>query len=243
MEIVLLAAGRGKRLNHMTEEIPKPFIKINDVPIIERLLRQLSKHKEKFNSVNIVTGYKHEIFNSLISKYTDLNIKLIYNEEWETKNNAFSFLKGVEKDKDVLVIESDGIFENVIIDKVFEDLTKKENILFGDNIQGYEGSRLLTDENNKIINMKIIREIEREKVMNCYKSIGIMKIGKKMLNELVNNIENANESKYNWYLDNFISELVEKHNIYVSNINQKKWTEIDTEEDYKRAQKIFGESI
>jgi len=43
MEAVILAGGRGTRLQPYTAEIPKPLVTVDDRPIIEILLARMKK--------------------------------------------------------------------------------------------------------------------------------------------------------------------------------------------------------
>jgi len=44
MQAVILAGGKGSRLKNFTTEIPKPLVPIDDLPILEIVLRQLKYH-------------------------------------------------------------------------------------------------------------------------------------------------------------------------------------------------------
>lgn len=44
MKAVILAGGKGNRLRPLTNDIPKPMLKINDKPILEHVLMHLKKH-------------------------------------------------------------------------------------------------------------------------------------------------------------------------------------------------------
>ena len=40
-QVVILAGGRGKRLDSLTKDIPKPMISVNDSPFLENIIRML----------------------------------------------------------------------------------------------------------------------------------------------------------------------------------------------------------
>lgn len=88
---IILAAGRGKRLNDLTNDVPKPLLKVNGEVLIERLITQLQE--KGIESIYIVTGYKHLMFAYLEEKY---GVELIYNKKWFCTNNIMSFIKGYE---------------------------------------------------------------------------------------------------------------------------------------------------
>ncbi|RUM38227.1 MAG: hypothetical protein DSY58_02570 [Desulfobulbus sp.] len=54
---VILAAGRGRRLNELTKITPKPLLKNkNDVPLIEDIIMKL--HEKNIKNIIVVVGYK-----------------------------------------------------------------------------------------------------------------------------------------------------------------------------------------
>jgi glucose-1-phosphate cytidylyltransferase len=75
-KLVILAGGRGTRLNEKTKDIPKPLIKLGDSrPIIWHIMNWYSKHG--FNEFVVCLGYK----GNLISNYFDDNPQI----NWKIK--------------------------------------------------------------------------------------------------------------------------------------------------------------
>ena len=56
MQAIILAAGMGKRLKHLTENNTKCMVKVNGISIIERTLRILDR--KALNKIVIVVGYE-----------------------------------------------------------------------------------------------------------------------------------------------------------------------------------------
>ena len=56
MQAIILAAGMGKRLGDLTKDNTKCMVKVNGVPLIDRLLTQLSRFS--LVKVIIVIGYE-----------------------------------------------------------------------------------------------------------------------------------------------------------------------------------------
>ena len=63
MKVVILAGGFGTRLSEYTHSIPKPMIKIGNIPIIVHIMNHYIRHG--FNEFIIASGYK----NNIIKKY------------------------------------------------------------------------------------------------------------------------------------------------------------------------------
>ena len=56
MQVLILAAGMGKRLGSLTKDNTKCMVKVNGVTLIERLLAIVSRHP--ISRIIIVVGYK-----------------------------------------------------------------------------------------------------------------------------------------------------------------------------------------
>ena len=54
-QAVILCGGQGKRLGNLTKFTPKPLLKINNLPFIEYLIKNLSRYGVK--KVTLLCGY------------------------------------------------------------------------------------------------------------------------------------------------------------------------------------------
>ena len=59
MKAVILAAGKGTRMKELTNELPKPMLRVHGKPILEHILGGLLS--AGIRDVFIVTGYKAEV--------------------------------------------------------------------------------------------------------------------------------------------------------------------------------------
>ena len=76
---ILLAAGYGKRLKPITNELPKCLVPINGRPLLDIWLNKLTK--EGFGPFLINTHYKNELVNDFIKKSEFKNqIEIVYEE-------------------------------------------------------------------------------------------------------------------------------------------------------------------
>ncbi|EXY28772.1 hypothetical protein M080_0776, partial [Bacteroides fragilis str. 3397 T10] len=78
MQAIILAAGMGKRLGDLTKDNTKCMVKVNGVPLIDRLLTQLSRFS--LVKVIIVIGYEGKKLRDYIGQeYKGLAIEYIEN--------------------------------------------------------------------------------------------------------------------------------------------------------------------
>ena len=109
MKVVLLAAGMGKRMNSVTELIPKPLLPINGIPIIDSFLLNISKLG--FSEVTIVINHLSNLIIEYCgngSKY-NINIKYIFQEKPDGTGSAVK--KALNNEiHDVMIIGGDTFF-------------------------------------------------------------------------------------------------------------------------------------
>ncbi len=102
---ILIAAGKGERMRPITNEIPKPLVKVHGVPMIETVIGGLKARG--VDEIIVVVGYLSEKFSYLPEKYDGL--KLIENTEYTVKNNISSIHAALDYmgDCDTFVCEAD----------------------------------------------------------------------------------------------------------------------------------------
>lgn len=82
MQAVVLAGGKGTRLRPYTHVLPKPLMPLggdDPMPIIEVVLRQLSRHG--FRDVTIITGYLTELIEAFCGDGQRFGTRLRYRRE------------------------------------------------------------------------------------------------------------------------------------------------------------------
>ncbi|MEM6821510.1 MAG: sugar phosphate nucleotidyltransferase [Verrucomicrobiota bacterium] len=77
MKAVILAAGKGKRMRHLTQETPKPMLEIGGKPILEHLIcgmRDFAEIRDFF----IVTGYLGDQIRRYFENGTSFGVSIEY---------------------------------------------------------------------------------------------------------------------------------------------------------------------
>lgn len=105
MQAVILAGGRGTRLQPYTMSFPKPLVPIGDYPILEIIIRQL--RRLGFDKVTILTGHLAELIQAYFGRGERWGIEIEYIREDKALNTAGA-LKLVKHIEDhVLVMNGD----------------------------------------------------------------------------------------------------------------------------------------
>ncbi len=77
-KVVVSAAGRGTRMGNLTLDKPKHLLEISGKPFLYYLLRRLES--AGFSEMIMVVGYKKELFNDFIKKYS-FNLTIVDQQE------------------------------------------------------------------------------------------------------------------------------------------------------------------
>lgn len=79
MRAVLLAGGKGTRLQPFTAAFPKPLVPLDDVPVIELLVEQLRHYG--ITELTVVTGHLAELIQSFLGDGSRFGLRIEYLKE------------------------------------------------------------------------------------------------------------------------------------------------------------------
>ena len=235
-QAVILAAGSGTRMLHLTKNKPKCLLLINGEAILKRMLKQL--HKNGINKVILVLGFRGEQIEKKIQEWDlDINFKIIYNQDYEKTNNIYSFWLARKEiyNKKFILLDGDVICEDSIITN-FHRCPKKD-VIAVDNIKklGEEEMKVLT-EKSKL--KKISKKINPLEAQGEY--LGMAKFSKKGSKMLFKEIKKfIDNGRVNNFCDDAFNFVVKYHDIHIQKIGDKRWIEMDTQEDYQKANRLF----
>ena len=87
MKAVIIGAGRGSRLRHLTNEIPKTLVPVLGRPMLDGILEALEYGGFARKDVVFICGYRAEVIRE---RYPDLTY--VENRDWENNNILLSLL-------------------------------------------------------------------------------------------------------------------------------------------------------
>ena len=237
MKCLIIAAGKGSRLQHKTSS--KPLLKLLGVPLIERVIR--SAIEAGADDFYVIVGKRAELvstFLSVLSKRLGIPIKVIYNEEWASKENGYSVLKAKEYIKEpFLLLMSDHIVQPDIIKQVISNKIKDEVILGVDIRKDYEFIDLedvtkVKFENNLIKDIgKHLKEYDGFDTGVFYCSPIIFEA-----------LEKA-DKEGDTTLSNAIKILSKENKAKIQKITEGFWIDIDSEDAFLKAENYLIEKL
>ena len=247
MQAIILAAGMGKRLGNLTKDNTKCMVKVNGIPLIDRVLGQLSHFP--LSKVILVIGYKGEKLKEYLGfDYQGLPIQYIENSIYDKTNNIYSLslAKKELQEDDTLLIESDLIFDDTLFPMILND--PYPNLALVAKYETWmDGTMVRLDDENNIVNFIPKKAFKYSDVDCYYKTVNIYKFSKEFSRtHYVPFLEAytkalGNNEYYEQVLR--VITLLDKCELKALPLDGQKWYEIDDVQDLDIAETLFANSV
>ena len=240
MKAIILAAGIGSRIRPLTDNCSKSLLRIGDKTILEMMISHIQDCN--INEIVFVTGYlENQIKEYVKNNNQDLKAYFVTNERYTETNTGFSLLltKDSVGDSDFIKFDADVVFDKEILERLL-DSPEESALCIDRNIQlDAEEIKVVVDDKNRIL--KANKTIDPKEAIG--ESIGIEKIGKETAKRLFQELEEMmqDEKNHQEYYEAAYERLIEKgESFHALDITGLDWVEIDTNEDFELARKIFN---
>lgn len=186
MKALISAGGFGTRIRSASANVPKPMIKVDGVPVLERTIFQLKKYGI-YDLIITVSYLKEQIMN-YFGNGESFGVNIKYFEEDEPLGSAGAIFKlKNEFTDDFLVLNGDIVFD-VDLNKMIEYHTKNDVLitLFAHpNTHPYDSTLICYDKNNVVCNL--FKGKNRPKYYKNCVNAGIHILSPKVFDRLSNN--------------------------------------------------------
>ena len=245
MQAIILAAGMGKRLGEYTKNNTKCMVPVNGVPLIDRVLNQLSSLK--LSRVVIVVGYEgQKLIDYIGNEYNGLKIEYIFNRIYDKTNNIYSLALAKDKmqEDDTLLLESDLIFDDRLFSLVVDNPCP--NLALVAKYEAWmDGTMVQIDDERNIVNFVPKEAFRHEQADSYYKTVNIYKLSKEFsANRYVPFLEAYMKAiGNNEYYENVLRILsfLDCKDLKALPITDEKWYEIDDKQDLDIAEALFAD--
>ncbi len=248
MKLIILAAGRGTRLKHLTEGLPKGMLEFNGKTLLEQQIE--TARRNGITDITIVKGFQGD-------KIQYGGIKYGENPLFASTNMVETLFCVEDKlNDDIIISYADIIYE----DRLLQNLIKNDNdivVSVDSDWKNYWKQRygkVNFDLESLGLNGDQIVDIGKEDSLVediDARYIGLIKFSKTGVN-ILKKTYHANKSKYTgkiWppygrefelaYMTDILAQLIQdKHSVH-ADFNKGGWLEFDTVEDYEFSTKIL----
>ncbi len=233
MRALLLAAGKGTRISRYLSGNPKCTVDIGGERLICYTLDLLKR--KGITETALVLGYKADVIRKTVKGH---EVSFYYNPFYDVTNSIASawFARDFFKDTDdLLIMNADVFLEEGVLDDMMG--TELSPVLFADETRKEEADYKFYYENNVL--MKYGKELTGEDITGEY--IGAAKLDAGFIPEFVEQMDvMIGRQEHSVWWENVLYAMTDRRKVYVRNIENRFWAEVDYIEDYERILKYRG---
>lgn len=240
---VILAAGMAKRLRPLTDTMPKCLLKVGKRTLLERTVDAM--RQTGISEFVVVTGYRSEMIREFLDDYaskTQSKFTFLHNADYEHNNNIYSLWMAGEvvRGKEFLLMDSDILCDPAAVVRIAEEPSAA--LAVNRHELGEEEMKVVVDAENRIT--EISKTCRPEDAMG--ESVGIEKITAAYSEALYRELDQMilQEQLINIFYERAFERLIPQGQTFrvVDTTNYFSY-ELDTPEDFKRAQELMPEEL
>ena len=240
MKAIILSAGQGSRLGHLTDDRPKCLIEFDGRTLLDRQLDTLAANG--VDEVVVVTGFRDDQIEKALERRREVGeaptVRTVFNPFFKVADNLGSlFLVRDELKGDCLVWNGDTLVSKALMKRVVAN-DRSGICVTVDRKAGYDDDdmKVIRDEDTgrlRAIGKRIAEGVNAE-------SIGLLAFrdgGAERFAEAIGKAMRTSEGTTIWYL-RVIHHLAQNGEVWTLDINGEEWGEVDFPEDVASAEAL-----
>lgn len=239
MKALILAAGKGSRIQTETDGSPKSLLPLGDTTLLGQSLGHFAA--TGISDIVVVTGYKREKIIEFLETNWSGNVEVVYNPHYAVTNVLYSFWLALPylQGGDFVFLHADTVFEKSVLDRLLAH-DCAESFVFAVDDHDCE------EEEMKVkINGGYISEVSKTMdAKTCDgEFLGIARIAANHIHSLRHHAERLfEEGEFQSFFEKAVQRMIDEENLKVSvtDVTGLKWREVDFPEDYSAARVFFG---
>jgi len=210
--LVIMAAGRGERMNPLTQIVPKAMVPVHGIPLISH---NLSSYKAYIKSVHVTVGYKAGLLSQYLLANHDISSIIStagHGNAWWISNSLLSLI-----DEPVLVMTCDNVVDldlGQLIDSYFSIGSPACMLVPVSPVEGIAGDYIFSDRG-------LVKSLSRNSTSDYYCS-GIQLLNPRRICAALPAGHSIDDFSDLW------SFLIEIRKLYVAPFTPTFWRSYDT---------------
>lgn len=230
---IILAAGKGNKLQPLTLKYPKTSYKLDEkTTVLQRMVRCIRK-SDKDAEIVVVVGYKAD---DVKMELIEENVKFVMNPFYEVTNSIASlwFARDYLERENVAIVEGDVVFSDEIIKDYLTVSTEYPYVLVDSSFVS-PGDYNAVIQGDQVLVMS--KKLEHFTAKYCCMT-KLDPVSSRLLKQEIDSM--INENMYDLYFEDGLVEMImfQDFQLFYKDIAGKRWAEVDTVDDLLTAQEI-----
>lgn len=219
--VFILAGGLGTRLRPLTENVPKPMLKVGEKPILQRIIEQFKEYG--FRNFIISLNYKGEIIENYFKDGSKLDVNIEYVRETKKLGTAGSIKFAEDKLKEPFIVINGDILTGIDFDAFLDHHLKNEF----DITVGARNYEMKVPYGVMVTDNLVIKSLEEKPTYNFYINSGVYALSHNVVKYIPQNEE------YN--MTDLIEDVIKNNGRPGVYQITEYWSDIGRMEDFKKA--------
>jgi len=238
LKAIILSAGQGSRLLHLTNNIPKCCLELDGKTLLEHQVETLADNG--VTEVVVVTGFQHKVVESVLNGIEGIAVRTLYNPFYAVSDNLGTcWIARREMNEPFLLVNGDTLFDSSTLAKFLAAERVYPVTLAVDRKRSYDEDDMKISADGEHL-LRVGKGLD-PKIVNG-ESIGMIIFNKSGAEALVKKVEQlmaGPDGLARWYLS-AIDELAGSGLVGVCSIQGHEWCEVDDLADLARAEKAVA---
>jgi choline kinase len=240
MKAIILSAGQGSRLGHLTDDKPKCLIEFGGRSLLDRQLDALAANG--IDEAVVVTGFRDDQIEAVLARRSGgPKVRTVFNPFFKVADNLGSlFVARDELEGDCLVWNGDTLVSDALMARVVGNRDRDGICVTVDRKERYDEDdmKVIRDEGDgrlRAIGKRIADGVNAE-------SIGLLAFrgdGSTRFREAIDKAMRTSEGTTIWYL-RVIHHLAQNGDVWTLDIKGEEWGEVDFPEDLAGAEALVA---
>ena len=243
MKALILAAGFGKRLQPITNKIPKSMVEVNGTPLLCNALNNVTALG--VSEVGIVVGHMADYIKEHIgSEWNGVPVRYFENKRYLETNNVVSLYMAADFcDDDMLMLECDIYYHKEMLEALLKGEGECSILVSPFNPETMDGSVIRVEEDRALELILGKWQGEDFDYSDTRKTVNMYRFTKafaaKYMPLIKWYVENMGEQSY---YEKVLGSLLylRECDIRIVEVPESMWCEVDDADDLARARKKFG---
>ena len=232
MKAVILAAGRGRRLDVVTRHRPKCLIDVGGKPLLYRYFDALAHLG--VTRICMVVGYKQEHIREAVASYpTHVEVTFLINPDFERGSIGSLWAAREALDDDVVIMDADVLFHPAVLERLLAS-SHANALLMDETVKQHTEECMVAVRQGRVTALS--KQVPDEYDL-VGEGVGFLRVAQAAVPQLLRSVETCvrqglPDMEYEDALVDFFREVP----VGAEKIGGLPWIEIDFPEDLERAE-------
>ena len=232
MKAVILAAGRGRRLDVVTMHRPKCLIDIGGKPLLYRYFDALAHLG--VTRICVVVGYKQEHVREAVASYpATADVTFLVNPDFQRGSIGSLWTARKAMDDDVVIMDADVLFHPAVLDRLLNS-SHANALLMDETVTQHTEECMVVMRKGRVTALS--KQVPDEYDL-VGEGVGFLRVAQAAVPQLLQSVETrVYQGLLDMEYEDALADFFREVPVGVEKIGGLPWIEIDFPEDLERAE-------